>query len=308
MIVRIGNKFAFVEAALKEAIPDVETALWFAKAFDFTPQERGELLLQLFKTNDVVLALVNEGHEHSTQLQDYLLDEGYEDQIEQGKVVFDPAKPVGEILPEVWASLQVIIASSIKEVVDSLGGTLDKMPGKEGRMLMQSLMVMNAKRPTIGDYQARVHHERQVQNLWILDVSGSMSAPTVQAIIDEVVAGAYQANAHLAVVSDTTTTWIPGSYDSTSVLNACEFGGTHYETLASLFNQDWGVVVSIADYDSSPAALRAFESVKGRIGEVFDISLVNKPTFLGQVLGTIADKVTPVLIAKDEVCCMRPNW
>ena len=66
--------------------------------------------------------------------------------------------------------------------------------------------------------------------------------------------------------------------------------------------------MSIADYDSSPAALRAFANVKGRIGEVFDISLVNRPTFLGQVLGTIADKVTPVLIAKDEVCCMRPNW
>lgn len=304
MIVRI-NKYAFVEAALKEALPDVESALWFAKAYDFTPEERGDLLWYLFSERSVIGALVNEGSTHSLELQDYLLSEGYEDDIQQGRVVFDAAAPHAEILPEVWKSLEVVIAASIKEVVDSLGDTLGKMPGKEGRMLMQSLMVMNAKRPTIGDYQARVHHERQVQNLWILDVSGSMSEGTIRAIVDEVVAGAYQANAHLAVVSNTTTVWIPGAYDSTSVLEACEFSGTHYETLVSLFDQDWGVVVSIADYDSSPDALRAFEDVRGRIGEVIDISLVGRPTFLSQVLGSIADKVTPVLIAKDEVCCMR---
>lgn len=305
MIVRIGNKRAFVEAALKEALPDVESALWFAKALDFTPAERSSLLRVLFGTSDVIQALTNEGGEHSTELQDYLLEEGFGSQLELGEVAFNPTVPHAEILPEVWASLQLTIADSIREVVDTLGGTIGRMPGKEGRMLMQSLMTVNAKRPTLGDYKARVHHESQVPNLWILDVSGSMTEETVRLLVDEVVAGAYMANAHLAVVSDHATMWEPGAYDSEVVLKAAEFAGTHYEELAPLFDQDWGVVVTIADYDSSRAALPAFAKARGRVHEVFDISLVDRPTFLSEVVGTVASKVTPILIARDNYCCMR---
>ena len=304
MIVRFG-KHAYVQSALVDVLPDVETALWFAKAFDFTARERGELLSLLFGTNDVVAALTNEGAEHSTELQDYLLELGYEFQIEEGAVKFSTDVPHGDILPEVWESLQIVIASSIKEVADALGDTIGRMPGKEGRMLMQSMMVMNSKRPTIGDFKARVKHESQVPNLWILDVSGSMTERTVRSLVDEVVAGAYMANAHLAVVSDTTTFWGPGEYDSDSVMHVAEFSGTHYETLVSLFDQDWGVVVTIADYDSSYRAMDAFAKAKGRISEVFDISLVDQPTYLSEVVGSIADKVTPVLIARDGRCCMR---
>lgn len=304
MIVRINNR-AFVQEALIEALPDVETALWFAKAMDFTAQERSALLLILFGESDVIAALTNEGDVHSTELQDYLLELGYENQIEQGAIRFDESQPLhGEILPEVWESLQLTIAASIKEVVDALGDTIGKMHGKEGRMLMQSMMTMNAKRPIIGDYRARIQHETQVPNLWILDVSGSMTETTVRALVDEVCAGAYMANAHLAVVSDTTTFWGPGEYDSATVLEVAEFSGTHYETLAPLFDQDWGVVVTIADYDSSRAAETAFKKAKGRVGEVFDISLVGRPTYLSEVVGAVADKVTPVLIANDDYCCM----
>jgi hypothetical protein len=89
------------------------------------------------------------------------------------------------------------------------------------------------------------------------------------------------------------------------VLDVAEFSGTHYETLAPLFDQDWGVVVTIADYDSSYAAMGAFGKAKGRVHEVFDISLVDTPTYLSEVIGTVADKVTPVLIAQDRYCCMR---
>lgn len=305
MIVRINNR-AFVQEALIEALPDVETALWFAKAMDFTAQERSALLLILFGESDVIAALTNEGNVHSTELQDYLLELGYENQIEEGAIRFDENQPLhGEVLPEVWESLQLTIAASIKEVVDALGSTIGKMHGKEGRMLMQSMMMMNAKRPTIGDFKARIHHESQVPNLWILDVSGSMTESTVRALVDEVCAGAYMANAHLAVVSDTTTFWGPGEYDSATVLEVAEFLGTHYETLAPLFDQDWGVVVTIADYDSSRAAETAFKKVKGRVSEVFDISLVGRPTYLSEVVGAVADKVTPVLIANDDYCCMR---
>jgi len=305
VIVRIGNNRAFVKDALIEALPDVESALWFTKAFDFTASERSQLLSVLFGENDVIAALTSEGGEHSTELQDYLLELGYEAQIEEGNVTFSEDAPHGEILPEVWESLQLTIANSIKEVCDKLGGTIGMMPGKEGRMLMQSLMTVNAKRPIIGDYKARVHHESQVPNLWILDVSGSMTETTVRTLVDEVVAGAYMANAHLAIVSDTTTFWGPGEYDSESVLKVAEFSGTHYETLVSLFDQDWGVVVTIADYDSSYRAMDAFAKAKGRVSEVFDISLVDQPTYLSEVIGTVADKVTPVLIARDRSCCMR---
>lgn len=306
MIVRIGDNRAYVDAALREALPNVESALWFAKAFDFTAQERGELLYYLFGASDVIVALLNEGDSHSTQLQDYLLELGYEAEIEEGAVRFDQDVPLhGDVLPEVWESLQITIADSIKEVAEALGDTIGRMPGKQGRMLVESMMVMNAKRPTIGDFRAKVKHEGQVPNLWILDVSGSMTETTVRKLVDEVVAGAYMANAYLAVVSDTTTFWGPGEYDSASVLDVAEFSGTHYETLTALFEQDWGVVVTIADYDSAHKALDAFKKVKGRVSEVFDISLVDRPTFLSEVIGSIADKVTPVLIAQDSRCCMR---
>jgi hypothetical protein len=305
VITRIGTNRAFVDSALKDALPDVESALWFAKALDFTASERSDLLAALFNSSDVIDALVNEGNAHSTELQDYLLELGYEADIEEGNVRFSTDVPQGEILPEVWESLQLTIADSIKEVCEALGGTIGRMPGKEGRMLMQSMMMMNAKRPILGDYKAKVQHESQVPNLWILDVSGSMTESTVRALVDEVVAGAYLANAHLAVVSDTTTFWGPGEYDSTTVLDVAEFSGTHYETLAPLFDQDWGVVVTIADFDSSPSALSAFRQAKGRVHEVFDISLVAQPTFLSQVIGVVANKVTPVMIARTDTCVMR---
>lgn len=305
MIVRIGSNRAYVKAALRDALPNVESALWFAKAFDFTAQERSELLAVLFGEYDVVQALVNEGAEHSIELQDYLLELGYDSFIEEGAVRFSTDTPTGEILPQVWESLQLTIAASIKEVIDTLGSTIGRMPGKEGRMMMESLMTMNARRPLIGDFKARIQHQAQVPNLWILDVSGSMTESTVRALIDEVVAGAYMANAHLAVVSDTTTFWGPGEYDSDTVMRVAEFSGTHYETLAPLFDQDWGVVVTIADYDSSRSAAAAFHKVPGRVHEVFDISLVSRPTYLSEVIGIVADKVTPVLIASNDRCCMQ---
>jgi hypothetical protein len=262
--------------------------------------------LILFGTNDVIKALTNEGGEHSIELQDYLIEQGFAPQLESGDIRFDRDAPLhGVVLPEVWASLQLTIANSIKEVIDALGDQISRMPGKEGSMLMNSLMVMNAKRPILGDYKARIQHNHQIPNLWILDCSGSMTEQTVRVMVDEVVAGAYAANAHLAIVSDTATMWEPGTYDSEVVLKAAEFAGTHYEQLAPLFDQDWGTVVTIADFDSSYEAKGAFAKARGRVHEVFDISLVDRPTFLSEVIGTVADKVTPILIASDNYCCMR---
>jgi len=116
-----------------------------------------------------------------------------------------------------------------------------------------------------------------------------------------VVSLAYLANAHLAIVSNTTTHWEPGNYDSTSVLAKAEFGGTHYETLEDLLQRDWGTVITVADYDSSISAADSIASkCRGSIDEVVDVSLVDRPTYLAEVVGQLAAKVTPVLIAQSR--------
>jgi len=87
-----------------------------------------------------------------------------------------------------------------------------------------------------------------------------------------------------------------------AVLNAAEYGGTHYEELAPLFDdQQWGVVVTIADYDSSRSAMSAISKMNGTIDTVLDISLVSMPTYLAEVVGQLADEVKPLMIAADHV-------
>ena len=134
--------------------------------------------------------------------------------------------------------------------------------------------------------------------LVILDVSGSMSEGTIRTIVDDVVALSWKANAHLAIVSNDTFLWEPGSYDSDAVLAKAQYGGTHYETLAPLFdNRSWGTVVTIADYDSAYDARRVIAQTNGHVGTVLDISLVEQPTFLGECISTIAQNVKPLLVS-----------
>mgnify|MGYP003694702699 CR=1 FL=1 len=63
------------------------------------------------------------------------------------------------------------------------------------------------------------------------------------------------------------------SYTVDGVLAEAEYGGTHYETLSKLLDKDWGVVVCIADYDSSLRAKEAIARCRGHIELVLDISL-----------------------------------
>ena len=124
-----------------------------------------------------------------------------------------------------------------------------------------------------------------------------MSETTVRAIVEDVVALGYKANAHLAIVSETATVWEPGNYGVQDVLKVAEYGGTYYEKLAPLFNKDWGTVITIADYDSSQDAYRYIgANCKGRIGQVLDLSLVNRPTYLAEVVGQLAHSVEPLLV------------
>lgn len=294
--VKPGLKFS--EGLLKQALPDIESALFFAKVYDLEAKELGHLLRTLFQT-ELIDALTRGNH--STELQDYIIDMMEQmDLPEEGAaaVSFEASvKPKGEILPEVWRSLEVEVADSIKAVAAKLGSTVATMDASKAYMVFKAMAVMNRRRPVVGDFRAAIAHTAKPSNLVILDVSGSMSETTIKALVDDVVALSYEADAHLAIVSDTATIWEPGSFRSEDILSKAEYSGTHYETLAPLFQRDWGTVVTIADYDSAASAKKyVAQHATGRVGSVVDISLVDRPTFLGEVVGQLADEVKPILV------------
>jgi hypothetical protein len=298
--VKPGKKFSKV--LLKDILPDTETALFFAKAYDLDHQQVSNLL-RVVLSSTVAQALLSEGGEHSVDLQTYLIDElvPYEPGVKKGDISVGVNPPQGEILPQMWEMLEVTIAQSIKDVAEKIGSVVDALPGKQGNMVFKSLMVMNRQRPsTIGAHVAAVHHAPQKQNLTILDVSSSVSSRTIREIVGDVVAMSYKANAHLAIVSNTMTYWEPGTYSVDEVLAAAEFSGTHYEQLKPLLDMDWGTVITVADYDSSDAGKRQCARGTGNIDEVLDVSLVNRPTFLAECVGQRAARVRPLLVASDD--------
>lgn len=296
-LVEVKPGLKFSKQVLIDLLPDAETALFFSKVYELNHVQVSRLLATVLNT-DLSRALFNEGHAHSMDLQDYIVDDlAPAVALNKGDITFNADVPKGEILPEVWKSMEVEIADSIKAVASKLEQVFGLMPGKQGKMVFQSMAKLNAKRPTIGDYRAKIQHERQTENLLILDVSGSVNADTVSRIINDVVSLSYMANAHMAVVSNTTTHWDPGTYSVDDVLDACEYGGTHYETLRPLLDRDWGVVICIADYDSSYGAKAACAKGKGSIEELFDVSIVGRPTFLAECVGQKAKKVTPMLVS-----------
>lgn len=301
-IIEIKPGIRFSLGTLKRGLPDIESALFLAKLYKLDAYQLGHLMRTVFDERNLVQVLMGEDHTHSYDLQDYLLELGYESLIESGSIIFGEAPPKGEILPELWKDLEVSIARSIQEVAEKLKDVVGSMPGKQGEMIFQTMMKVNARRPILGDHKAHIHHAPQRENLVVLDVSGSMSEHTIQTIVEDVMALTYMANAHLAIVSDTSTHWGPGEATVEAVLNVAEYSGTHYETLAALMDQDWGVVVTIADYDSSWNAMGAIKSRAGHIQQLLDISLVNRPTFLAEVLGQLADEVRPLLIADRNLC------
>lgn len=298
-LVEVKPGLKFPVSTLKGMLPDAETVFFFGKVYELDHVQLSQLLYTV--CGGTLVDALSSGA-HSTDLQGYLSDtmDGAgitPDDLTEGEIVFNPDVPTGEILPEVWKQLEVEVAQSIKDVAAKLTEVVGMLPGKTGEMHFKSMMALNARRPTIGVYGAQIHHARQQQNLLILDVSGSMTEGTVATIVNDVVALAYNANAHLAIVSDTVTYWEPGNYDVDAVLAAAEYGGTHYEQLAQLMDRDWGVVITVADYDSYHDARHVLRSRSGSIDLVLDVSLVNKPTFLAECVGTRAKEVRPILVA-----------
>jgi hypothetical protein len=282
---------------LAHLLPDVETTLFFAKAYKMSAERLTRLLYHLFRTS--LLSAIQEGG-HSDELQDYIVDI-VPDILEFAPNAFVTAPPKTELTEALWESIDVTIAKSIQDVADNLGDVLNALPGKTGQMVFKTLHTMNKRRPTIGDYKARITHARVPNQLVIFDVSGSMTEHTVRSIAPEVVALSWKANASLAIVSDTTRVWDPGTFTVDDVLREAEYMGTHYETLTPLMKRDWGTVITIADYDSSQSAKNHLrDNAFGRIGQVLDLSLVNRPTYLAECVGQFADKVTPLLVGSSD--------
>ena len=110
----------------------------------------------------------------------------------------------------------------------------------------------------------------------------------------------------MAIVSNNAFAWEPGAYDAEDILHAAEYQGTHYEQLIPLLQEDWGTVVTIADYDSSQWVKREIaQRCTGSVGKVVDISLVNQPTFLAECVGQLADEVQPILIGNSDYVLTR---
>ena len=290
-------------AALQELLPDIETALFFAKAYKLDYTQLSSLLGQLFKT-PVLTALLGEDHVHSHELQDFIVDVVPDYiQAEHGSGHYDDASPAPdtELLAQLFESLTVTIAESIAKVTNELAIVLDRMPSKYGSMVFSHLRDFNTQRNAIGTYKAQVVHDPVPPRLVIFDVSGSMTEETVKAIADEVVGLSYAVNASLAIVSNNAFFWDAGTFDTNDVLEKAEYWGTHYEMLAPILDQDWDTVITIADYDSSMSSLTYLrDNCKGRIREVLDISLVDQPSFLAKCVGLLANKVTPILIGNSR--------
>ena len=287
---------------LRRHLPTVELALFFAKVYQLDYTKLGQLLRMLFNT-PVVQALT-EGS-HSVELQDYLVETVPTEILAEMQQFTSEPMPSSEVLVQLWKSLEVEVAKSIQEVANKLAGTLHLLPSKEGDMLFASMAKINRLRPTVGVYGAHIRHAPVPEVLVVLDVSGSMTEETIEAIIGDVVAMSYNANASLAVVSNAAFLWAAGGYSVKDVLAKAEYGGTHYEQLKPLFDQSWGTVITIADYDSGHNALSRFSKASGRVGQVFDISLVPQPTYLGGCVATLADKYQSLVIASDSARLLR---
>lgn len=284
-------------ASLRKMLPDIATALFFAKVYKLDHYQLAALLLKLFNTS-LLNALVGQGQSHSSDLQDYLVDTVPAHVLNGQTMRFDESAPAAdtEVLGQLIEEMSVDIADSITKIADALGTMLDRLPSKYGEMTFAHLRKLNVQRNSLGKYTPSIVHSTSSKVLVIFDVSGSMSESTVRSICDEVVGMAYQANATMALVSDSCFVWEPGTYNTRVLLEAAQFGGTHYETLVPLLKQDWDVVITVADYDSSDSARRTIaQHATGRVGKVFDISLVNKPSFLAECVGQLASEVKPLI-------------
>lgn len=277
----------------------------FGAAYHLDAIQLGALLRLTCPDMDIVRALTMEAGSHSGHLQDYVVELGYENRIYQGALddegQDEEPDEEPELLVELFKQAEVHIASSVDDIIEEMSGVLGAMPGKEGRTAIKAKLKQDRKTGKLGINEASIVHEHHAPNIGVLDVSGSMGEDTVRRVVDEFVALCVKANAYLAIVSNNTFWWEPGTYSTDSVLAEAEYGGTQYETLSELFNKSWSTCVTLADWDSSMSAFDALGQCTGRIGLLLDISLVPRPTFLATCLEQLAEETRPLMVAKTSL-------
>lgn len=296
-LIQVTPTVAYTKDTLSILVLSLEELMFFAKLYDLSGADTVRLAYVLFPHLKAVGELLHSTH--SEELQSYTIDQAEEFfiQLEPKESKEAPIERQESFLTELFKAAEIQIASSIKEIAGTLSTAVSRMPGKQGRMVLKQLNDFNRQRSSIGSYKAVIEHPTSAANLVILDVSGSMTPQTISRIITEVVDLAWHANAHLAIVSNSAFLWEPGTYSEADVMRAAEFQGTHYEQLLELTNLNWGHVITIADYDSSPEVKKLFQDKStGHIDKVIDISLVNRPTHLSECLSVIADTVQHALI------------
>lgn len=301
---QVNPTLVFDPEFLLHALPDVDHALFFAQLYDLTAKQTGELLGMLFPENPIVGELLEGDHSVTLQM-DPDEDAGPDPDMSLYQVTYDLAGvlqrvPDSEVLVQLYEAQKIVVAQSIQDVADVIGNHLGSMPKHEGRMTFQFMRKLNMKRNTFTQYSALVDHrndERKLKICIVLDDSGSMSEPTIRTITPDVVALSYAVNATLVQVSSTARMHTPGRFNVDDILSVAEYAGTSYETLKPVFDEDWDLVICIADYDSYGVAKSVLAKCKGRIGTVLDVSLVNRQTYLSECLGQLADEVRPILMA-----------
>jgi hypothetical protein len=290
---------------LKRIIKTPKWAIRFGALKNLDAVQLSSLLRLLFPGTDLIQALTMEGGRHSGHLQSYIVGLGYENLLFDGEVTLTEStqpEPEDDMLAELLERFEVVIADDIKQVFDELDDVMIHMPGKQGRMEIKRLLKADKRnRKKIGVAETGVSHTHQRENLVIFDDSGSMGEDTVLRLAHAVKALAMEANAHLVLVSNTARHWKPGEFTVDALRMQAEYGGTHYETLAPLMDRNWGVVVTIADWDSSWGAKEALEDATGSIELLLDISLVSRPTFLAECLEPLAKETRPLLVAKSSL-------
>ena len=293
----VSDTLAIDLVALKEAVPDIETAVFFAAALDLSLHDTSCMLERLFPHESVV-RFFTEG-DHSTTLQQYIVDPQYVPGVHDMPVSqYVGQPPQSVLLTHLLDYATTPVGSSIAEVASSIGTILSKFPHKAGNMSLRHLANFNHRRNQVGSFSATIQHQPEERNLVILDDSGSMGPQLIQAIADEVVALSYSINATLVLVSNTARRWAPGAFTTASVLEHTQFGGTYYEELQPVLNESWDRVVTIADFDSSGSAADYLRrKAKGSIGTIYDVSLVNRPTFLSIALNHLASKRHQIFLA-----------
>ena len=296
----VNKDLGFTQQFLKANLTDIATLLFFAKLYSLDYHQVNTLFNLVMPEHELWNELSN--GVHSTELQDYVADVLDVQNLTYVQGTGEQAAQE-DVLTELFKLREVTIASSIREVADTIGAALGSLPSKEGHMVFSAMRRMNLKRNTIGDYRAQIQrkHKTTERVLVILDDSGSMSKETIQTIAEDVVALSYSVDATLVQVSNTARVHTPGTFNVHDVLSCAEYKGTDYSQLLPLFQDDWDVVVCIADYDSYGNVKALFRSVPGHVGKVIDISLVHKSTWLGECVAGIADEYVPMLISKTSM-------